>query len=43
MVAQGTLVPQDESDSPNNSLTSLAGLALYLDLIHASGLGTPIR
>src|SRR5208283_3408790 len=31
------------SQLSNSGLTSLAGLPLYLDLIHASGLGTAIR
>jgi hypothetical protein len=43
MVAQGVLGFQYESDSSNSGLTSLAGLPLYLDLIHASGLGAAIR
>jgi hypothetical protein len=43
MVAQGVLGFQYESDSSNSGLTSLAGLPLYLDLIHASGLDTAIR
>ena len=43
MVAQGVLGFQYESDSSHAGLTSLAGLPLYLDLIHASGLGTAIR
>jgi hypothetical protein len=42
-VAQGVLGFQYEADSSNAGLTSLAGLPLYLDLIHASGLGTAIR
>src|SRR5580698_441469 len=43
MVAQGVLGFQYESDSSGTGLTSLAGLPLYLDLIHASGLGAAIR
>src|SRR6202051_3310327 len=43
MVSQGVLGFQYESDSANTGLTSLAGLPLYLDLIHASGLGAAIR
>jgi hypothetical protein len=42
MVAQGVLGFQYESDSSNAGMTSLAGLPLYLDLIHASGLGKAI-
>jgi hypothetical protein len=43
MVAQGVLGFQYEPESSSTGLTSLAGLPLYLDLIHASGLGTAIR
>src|SRR5664279_4433740 len=43
MVAQGVLGFQYQTDSVNSGLTSLAGLPLYLDLIHASGLGAAIR
>jgi hypothetical protein len=43
MVSQGAPGFQYESDSANTGLTSLAGLPLYLDLIHASGLGAAIR
>jgi hypothetical protein len=43
MVAQGVLSFQYGSDSSNAGLTSLAGLPLYLDLIHACGLGAAIR
>ena len=43
MVAQGVLGFQYESDSSGTGLTSLAGLPLYLDLIHASGLAAAIR
>src|ERR1700732_499248 len=43
MVAQGVLGFQYESDASGSGLTSLAGLPLYLDLIHASGLGAAIR
>jgi len=42
-VAQGVLGFQYEADSSSTGLTSLAGLPLYLDLIHASGLGAAIR
>ena len=42
-MAQGVLGFQYEADSSNTGMTSLAGLPLYLDLIHASGLGTAIR
>jgi hypothetical protein len=43
MVAQGVLGFQYESESSKAGLTSSAGLPLYLDLIHASGLGAVIR
>ena len=43
MVAQGVLGFQYETDASSTGLTSLAGLPLYLDLIHASGLDTAIR
>src|ERR1700684_4561194 len=43
MAAQGVLGFQYESESSNACLTSLAGLPLYRDLIHASGLGAAIR
>jgi hypothetical protein len=43
MVAQGVLGFQYESDSSSSGLTSLSGLPLYFDLIHASGLGAAIR
>jgi hypothetical protein len=43
MVAQGVLGFQYEPESSSTGLTSLAGLPLYLDLIHASGLGGAIR
>src|ERR1700722_14655343 len=43
MVAQGVLGFQYEAESSSTGLTSLAGLPLYLDLIHASGLGAAIR
>jgi hypothetical protein len=43
MVAQGVLGFQYESDPSNAGLTSLAGLPLYLDLIHAIGLDEAIR
>jgi hypothetical protein len=43
MVAQGVLGFQYASDSSNAGLTSLAGLPLYLDLIHVTGLGAAIR
>src|SRR5271166_1603762 len=43
MLAQGVLGFQYEAETSSGGLTSLAGLPLYLDLIHASGLGTAIR
>jgi hypothetical protein len=43
MVTQGVLGFQYESDASNTGLTSLAGLPLYLDLIHACGLDAAIR
>jgi hypothetical protein len=43
MLAQGVLGFQYEAEAFSGGLTSLAGLPLYLDLIHASGLGTAIR
>jgi hypothetical protein len=43
MVAQGLLGFQYEADSSNTGLTSLAGLPLYLELIHATGLDVAIR
>ena len=43
IVAQGVLGFQYEANTSNTGLTSLAGLPLYLDLIHASGLGAAIR
>ena len=43
MLAQGVLDFQYESDSSRNGLTSLAGLAVYLDLVKASGLGAAIQ
>jgi hypothetical protein len=43
MVAQGVLDFQYESDCSTRGLTSLAGLPLYLDLIHASGFVGAIR
>lgn len=43
MVAQGVLGFQYESDASSTGLTSLAGLPLYLDLIHACGLDAAIR
>jgi Transposase DDE domain group 1 len=43
MVAQGVLGFQYESDSSNTGLTSLAGLPLYLELIHTMGLDVAIR
>src|SRR5258708_23184261 len=42
-MAQGVLGFQYEPDPCNAGLTSLAGLPLYLELIHASGLGAAIR
>jgi len=43
MVAQGVLGFQYESETSNTGLTSLAGLPVYLDLIHAICLGAAIR
>ena len=45
MLAQGLLDFQYEADSSSHGygLTSLGGLAVYLDLIKASGLGAAIR
>lgn len=43
MVAQGVLDFQYENDSSSHGLTSLAGLAVYFDLIKAIGLGAAIR
>jgi hypothetical protein len=43
MVAQGVLGFQYEADSSYAGLTSLAGLPLYLDLLHACGLDAAIR
>ena len=43
MLAQGVLGFQYEAEPSSAGLTSLAGLPLYLDLIHASGLAEAIR
>ena len=43
MVAQGVLGFQYEPDSSDTGLTSLGGLPLYFDLIHAIGLDAAIR
>src|SRR5450759_2469325 len=43
MLPQGVLGFQYEADSSGNGLTSLAGLPLYLDLVHRSGLGAAIQ
>jgi hypothetical protein len=43
MLPQGVLGFQYEAEPANAGLTSLAGLPLYLDLIHASGLAEAIR
>jgi len=43
MMAQGVLGFQYEEDRSAGGLTSLGGLALYLDLVRASGLGEAIR
>jgi hypothetical protein len=43
MVTQGVLGFQYESDASSTGLTSLAGLPLYLDLIHACGLDAAVR
>ncbi len=42
-MAQGVLGFQYEADASNTGLTSLSGLPLYLDLIHAIGLATAVR
>ena len=42
MVAQGVLGFQYESDASSTGLTSLAGLPLYLDLIHACGVDVAV-
>ena len=42
MLPQGVLGFQYEADHSSGGLTSLAGLPLYLELIHASGLGAAI-
>jgi hypothetical protein len=43
MLAQGVLGFQYEAEPASAGLTSLAGLPLYLDLIHAGGLAEAIR
>jgi Transposase DDE domain group 1 len=43
MLPQGVLGFQYEADRSSGGLTSLAGLPLYLDLVHAIGLGAAIR
>jgi len=43
VLAQGVLGFQYEAETSSGGLTSLSGLPLYLNLIHASGLGTAIR
>jgi Transposase DDE domain group 1 len=43
MLPQGALGFQYEAESATAGLTSLAGLPLYLDLIHVSGLAEAIR
>src|SRR5258708_14770339 len=42
-MAKGVLGFQYEADASNTGLTSLSGLPLYLDLIHAIGLATAVR
>src|SRR5271169_1998928 len=43
MLPQGVLGFQYEAACSRGGLTSLAGLPLYLDLVHSSGLATAIR
>ena len=43
MLAQGVLGFQYEAERRSGGLTSLAGLPLYLDLVHSSGLAAAIR
>jgi len=43
MLPQGVLGFQYEADRSRGGLTSLAGLPLYLDLVHSSGLAAAIR
>src|SRR5258708_36081508 len=42
-MAKGVLGFQYEADASNTGLTSLSGLPLYLDLIHAIGLAAAVR
>src|ERR1039458_5564772 len=43
MLAQGALGFQYEAERSHGGLTSLAGLPLYLDLVHSIGLASAIR
>ena len=43
MLPQGVLGFQYEAERSRAGLTSLAGLPLYLDLVHSSGLAAAIR
>src|SRR5580698_5227420 len=43
MLPQGVLGFQYEAERSRGGLTSLAGLPLYLDLVHSSGLARAIR
>lgn len=43
MLPQGVLGFQYEAERSSHGLTSLAGLPLYLELVHSSGLATAIR
>jgi hypothetical protein len=43
MLSQGVLGFQYEAEQSTGGLTSLAGLPLYLDLVHSSGLAAAIR
>jgi hypothetical protein len=43
MLPQGVLGFQYEAEGSSTGVTSLAGLPLYLDLIHSSGLASAIR
>jgi hypothetical protein len=43
MMTEGVLGFQYEEDGSASGLTSVAGLPVYLDLVHASGLADAIR
>jgi hypothetical protein len=43
MLPQGVLGFQYEAEGSGTGVTSLAGLPLYLDLVHSSGLAAVIR